>query len=158
MAATPFGTLNKLILAQNVKLFVDDENGDNTDADDQLVLMRQVRVPKTHPESRFNYGLDRDYGHGAPDIGISFVVSVTDDIMEKLDDWSTRTDKGVITPRKFKIQYTPNEGTIKTITVTGKLRDVEYIRNDSDQQDPVTADCFIRVIDTVTEQDEDIVD
>ncbi len=155
MADVKVGELSKLILAQNVKLSVTNGNDDEV-----LVAMRQVRVPKTHPESRFNYGLDRDYGHGAPDIGISFVVSVTEDIMERLDKWSKRTTLGVIPTNEFKIEYTPNTGDAKTITVMGKLRDVEYIRNDSDQQDPVTADCFIRVVDDSkqTTDDEEIVD
>ena len=44
------GALAGLVLAQNVKLMF----GDDT----RVISMRQVRVPKTHPESRFNYGLE----------------------------------------------------------------------------------------------------
>ena len=132
------GDLTKLVLAQNVKLMFDN---------DTIISMRQVRVPKTHPESRFNYGLDRDYQHGAPDIGISFTVSVTSDIMEELEKRSLRNDKGIITDVPYNIEYTGIDGKKNLITVMGKLRDVEYIRNDSDQQNPVTADCFIRVTD-----------
>ncbi len=140
------GGLSKLVLAQNVKLML----GENT-----FATMRQVRVPKTHPESRFNYGLKRDYGHGAPDIGISFVISVTSDAMEILDAMTVRGGNGVLSPQKFVIEYTGNDGKKNIITVMGKLRDIEYIRNDSDQQDPVTADCFIRVVD---EDSDSIVD
>ena len=145
------GALAGLVLAQNVKLMF----GDDT----RVISMRQVRVPKTHPESRFNYGLDRDYQHGAPDIGISFTVSVTPDIIDKLEALSLRDTKGVIKPEKFTITYTPNNSTTaKTIEVDGKLRDVEYIRNDSDQQNPVTADCFIRVVDnSPNSNDKDII-
>ena len=131
------GDLGKLVLAQNVKLMFDN--------DTRVLSMRQVRVPKTHPESRFNYGLDRNYQHGAPDIGISFTVSVTSDIMEELEKRSLRNDKGIIKDESYKIEYTGIDGEKNLITVMGKLRDVEYIRNDSDQQNPVTADCFIRV-------------
>ena len=148
---TDIGALAGLVLAQNVKLMF----GDDT----RVISMRQVRVPKTHPESRFNYGLDRDYQHGAPDIGISFTVSVTSDIITKLEGLSLRDTKGVITPKKFTITYTPNDSSdVKTIEVDGKLRDVEYIRNDSDQQNPVTADCFIRVVDnSPNSNDKDII-
>ena len=144
------GALAGLVLAQNVKLMLDG---------DTIISMRQVRVPKTHPESRFNYGLDRDYQHGAPDIGISFTVSVTPDIIDKLEKLSLRGPKGVILPEKFTITYTPNDSSdVKTVEVKGKLRDVEYIRNDSDQQNPVTADCFIRVVDnTDNNSDTDII-
>ena len=132
------GDLAGLDLAQNVKLMF---------GNDTIISMRQVRVPKTHPESRFNYGLDRDYQHGAPDIGISFTVSVTSDIMEELEKRSLRNGNGIIKDESYKIEYTGIDGDKNLITVMGKLRDVEYIRNDSDQQNPVTADCFIRVTD-----------
>lgn len=147
---TAIGTLRKLVLAQNVQLLVDDdgkplEGTGTAGTDDEFATMLQVRVHKSHPESRYNYGKDRNYQHGAPDIGLSFTLSTTEETLDKLDEWSTRNTNGEIPERNYAVKYTALDGSTHTMTFKGKLRDTDDGKQRNAQQDPVDSNCFIRI-------------
>ena len=58
--------------------------------------MRKLDFDVDHPETRTNHGETRDYGHGSPDIGMSFTISVTKDLLEYLRVRNTRNANKVL--------------------------------------------------------------
>lgn len=139
------GVLADLVLAQSVRLLINQAIGDSKAAADDFVTMLQVRAHKSHPESRYNYGMKRNYQHGAPDIGLSFSVSTSKEIVTQLNTWSKRNLQGEIPIRKYAVEYTDLKGIKKMMTFEGKLRDVDQGKQRNTQQDPVDANCFIRI-------------
>ncbi len=136
-----------LILAQRVELLVSSA-APGTTANDRLIAMRELELDMVHPESRFNHGTKRSYGHGSPDIGIRFKLSVTHDVLLYLRTRGLRNaTTGVIPTYKWAMKVTSNDAISKMITVNGKLTQKKYTKSDGEQGQPVNADCLIRVID-----------
>ena len=135
-----------LILAQRVELLVSSASSGST-TDDKFTAMRDMELEIIHPETRINHGLKKTYGHGSPDIGIRFTLSVTQDVLAYLRTRGLRSSGGVIPPYKWSMKVTSNNNTSKTITVNGKLTEKRYIKDDVDQGEPVDVECFIRVTD-----------
>ena len=148
MADTPLATEleDSLALAQRIELFTSEDVSPDT-ADDKLTTMRDFDLEILPVETRINHGLTRVYGHGAPDIGIRFVLSLTKDIFDYLRPRGVRTSNGVIPTYKWAMKATSNDGTSKTITVDGKLTEKKYRKVDGDQGEPTDIECFIRVLD-----------
>ncbi len=134
-----------LVLAERVELLVSSATAGIT-ANDKFLTMKEVEYDVVHPESRFNHGSLRSYGHAAPDIGIRFRLSVTHDVLVYLRTRGSRNSLGVIPTYKYAIKVTSNGGTSKTITVTGKLTEKKYVKNYGDQENPADAECLIRVL------------
>ncbi len=139
---------NYLVLAQNIELLVGPAASTGTHAaTDTYATMRDVSLDINHPETRFNHGTTRSYGHGAPDLGIRFSLSVTQDIVDYLKTRGTADSKGVIPTYDYSIKFTPNSGTAKTIKLSGKMTEKSYVKSDGPQGNVVDANCFIRVLD-----------
>ena len=135
-----------LILAQRVELLVA-SSVSGTAGDDKLTTMRKLELDISHPETRINHGLKRTYGHGSPDIGLRFTLSVTQDVLLYLRTRGLRSANGVIPEYVWAMKVTTNNNTSKTITVKGKLTEKKYVKNDGGQEEPVDVDCLIRVTD-----------
>lgn len=136
-----------LVLAQRVELLVSSASPGTT-ADDKFTAMRHLELEIVHPETRFNHGTMRSYGHGTPDIGVRFTLSVTHDIINYLRTRGLRSAlSGTLPVFKYAMKLTSNDNTTKTITVNGKLTEKKYIKNDAEQGSPVDAECLIRVVD-----------
>ena len=134
-----------LILAQRVELLVSSASPGTT-GNDKLTTMRNLEFEQTHPEVRTNHGLTRTYGHGSPDIGIRFTLSVSPEIVEYLRERGTRNvTTGIIPTYTYAMKVTSGTGTTKTITVKGKLTEKKYVKHDADQATLVDANCFIRI-------------
>lgn len=135
-----------LILSQRVELLVASTTSQAT-ANDKLTAMKSIQLESSHPEIRTNHGMKRIYSHGAPDIGIRFSLSVTQDIIAYLRTRGSQNTNGVIPSYKWAMKITSNDNTSKTITVNGKLTQKRYIKGDTSQGEPVDVECFIRVTD-----------
>ena len=135
-----------LILAQRVELLVASAVS-GTVGDDKLATMKKLDLEITHPETRINHGLKRTYGHGSPDIGLRFTLSVTQDVLLYLRTRGLRSANGVIPEYVWAMKVTANNNTSKTITVKGKLTEKKYVKEDTEQGETVNVDCLIRVTD-----------
>ena len=136
-----------LVLAQRVELLVGATAGSSTTAD-RFTTMRELELEITHPETRINHGLIRTYGHGSPDIGLRFKLSVTEEILTYLYTRGLRNSGGIIPKYAYAMKVTSNNGTAKTITINGKLVEKRYTKPDGQDQ-PVDVECLIRVTDDV---------
>ena len=136
-----------LMLANRVELLVGSTDAKTT-GDDRLVAMRELSLDISHPESRFNHGNIRSYGHGAPDIMLNFVLSATHDVIGYLRTRGLRNaTTGVIPKYKYAVKATSNDGTAKTITFDGKLTAKRYVKSLGAQSEPADISCTVRVID-----------
>lgn len=133
---TVIGDVRKIILAQNVKLFV---------GNDDFALMRGTQLAVSHPETRTDHGQTRIYGHAAPDIAISGTLSCSNDTIDELGTRSERTDVGILPTYEWKIEGTANDGTKKTISLNGQLFEFTVIKHDGPPTDPIDAEYTIRV-------------
>ena len=136
---------DNLVLAQRVELLVA-SSASGTSTNDKLTTMRKLELEFTPPETRINHGLKRTYGHGVPDIGLRFTLSVTQDVLAFLRTRGLRNN-GVIPEYLWAMKVTSNNNTSKTITVKGKLTEKRYIKDDVEQGEPVNVECLIRVTD-----------
>ena len=149
MADIPSSLESHMILAQRVELLVA-ATAVATATADKFTTMKELSLEIVHPESRINHGLKRTYGHGAPDIGIRFTLSVTQDVLEYLRLRGTRdTDTGIIPIYRWAMKVTSSGGIVKIITVRGKLTEKQYIKEDAGQGDAVNVECLIRVTEDV---------
>lgn len=155
------GQLERAVnLAQNVELLVEDTaeavTSDPKDkptfsgSSDKFFLMRDISFEKTHPESRMSHGTDRTYGHGPPDIGMSFMIAASEDAHDILMVRNTRNSLGVLPIHNWQIKLssvggdTETSTEVKTYTALGKLRDTYVRKMDGDNSGFVEIECFIR--------------
>ena len=140
-----------LILAQRVELST--SATPTGTATDRFTAMKELSLEIVHPESRINHGLKRTYGHGAPDIGIRFTLSVTQDVLEYLRTRGTRNaNTGIIPIYNWAMKVTSNDADVRIITVAGKLTEKQYIKEDAGQGDAINVECLIRVTENVEPQ------
>ena len=146
-----------ITLAQNVDLVVSntatalDAAATAAQAGVELRMMRDIRWEKTHPETRIDHGTDRTYGHAAPDIGMSFIVTGTAgsndrDLATFLRTRNMLDARNVLPTYTWGFQVTSNDNQTKTIVLKGKLRDRFVIRPD-DPSAPLDYECYIRFTD-----------
>ena len=138
---------DNLILAQRVELLVSTTATSTGTAGDKFTAMRELSLEIVHPESRINHGLKRTYGHGAPDIGIRFTLSVTKDVLDYLRTRGVRNSAGIIPIYRWAMKVTSNDATVKIITVNGKLTEKQYSKEDAGQGDAIDVECLVRVTD-----------
>ena len=115
---------------------------------DRFTTMRGLSLSITHPKTRINHGMTRTYQHAAPDITLGFTISVTQDILEFLRTRGTQDTNGVIPTYKYALKATANNGTSKTISVSGKLDEKFYNKADGAQETAMDARCSITVTDS----------
>ena len=139
----------KLLLdqAQNVELLVASDPGATGTLDDTLLLMRQLRIEKNHPETRTDHGRTRTYNYSAPDLGLTFTVSASGDVIPYLNTRNTMNTLNVLPEYKWGMKLTANNGSAIVMNVTGTLPYADTAKNDGPQADPVDISCRIRITD-----------
>ena len=125
------GSLDQLIMAENVTLDVSDVAYSGTgakEATNTFVNLLDLSISKTFPQNRIDHGKKRDYLHSVPDIAISFSLSGSSGIFAALDLRAKLQPNSRQLP-KFLWKFTTSSGTSRTsdneipknYTVEGKL-------------------------------------
>ena len=151
MAEIPVATTleDNIVLAQRVELLVSgavDAATTVAGVDDKFTTMRETDLDIVHPETRINHGLTRVYGHGAPDIGIRGVLTVSQDLFAYLKTRSVQGAGNVLPTYAYALKCTSQGGTSKTIAFKGKLTEKRYRKRDAEQGDATDVEIFIRVV------------
>ena len=118
-----------IFLAQNAQLFA--KIGSTTTADpsqdaatgDRLVGMRVTRFSKTHPYTRYDHGLQADYGFAAPDVLLSATISASSDLIEDVNALASRDSVGELPEQtwEFILRNKKAKGTNDTQTNRKKV-------------------------------------
>ena len=138
-----------IVLAQRVELLVSsaaDADATAAGVNDKFTTMRETDLDIVHPETRINHGLTRVYGHGAPDIGIRGVMTVSEELFAYLKVRSTQSSANVLPTYAYALKCTPQDGTAKTIVFKGKLTEKRYRKRDTEQGDATDVEIFVRVV------------
>ena len=115
---------------------------------DDLLLMRQLRFIDDPPEARTNHGQGRTYQHGASDIGLSFILSASSDVLRRILLANKRKDSGYIPIRTWRMEGTDNQGVnVATMTFNAKLTRKELEKSDNEQETPSDLSVFLRITD-----------
>ena len=121
---------------------------DGTTTNKNLCLLRGCRLEKSHPESRYDYGLKRDYSHGAADYLLRIMISSTHDAIEELIPLCKRNTRGVIEIRDWKLTVNADDpAKAKTVTIKGKCFEYVFTKPDDSAQQPDDIEFRIRVTD-----------
>ena len=139
---------NEFLSSQIMELLVSDDEDGNV-ANSRFYTMTELRYEKRVPETRFNYGTERSYAYGAPDFGIRFTLHGARSLLAFVTQRSTPNVRNVYPVYKYFVKFTANDGSSETLPFNAYMLDLDFIKPENAQEDPIGIRCLLRIIDRV---------